>query len=113
MNNEKTYLPDWDEEAVEFVHRVINEQPDREPLGIVEQLVEIAVDELKGRPCIISAEVSEQRMKIKLRHMGRPIDERMVRIMGDHTDHVDYCPDGDDWLLTIRRDVPPPFVTRR
>jgi len=27
---------------------------------------------------------------------------------------VDYHPDGDDgWVLTIRRDIPPSFVTRR
>ena len=31
-------------------------------------------------------------------------------IMSDYTDRVDYQPDGDDdkWVLTIRRDVPPP-----
>ncbi len=54
-------------------------------------------------------------MKVMLRHGGKPIDERMVWVMGDHTDRVDYCPDGDTdyWLLTIRRDIPPLFVTRR
>jgi hypothetical protein len=38
----------------------------------------------------------------------------MVLLMGDHTDHVYYAPDGDDaWKLVIRRDIPPLFVTRR
>ena len=112
---DKTYRPEGDEDALAFVRRVIAEQPDREPLRIVEQLVEIAVAELKGRPCDISAAVSDQRMKVTIRHGGKPIDERMVWLMGDHTDRVDYCPDGDTdyWLLTIRRDIPPLFVTRR
>ncbi len=112
---DKTYRPEGDEDALAFVRRVIAEQPDREPLRIVEQLVEIAVAELKGRPCEIEAAVSDKRMKVMLRHSGKPIDERMVWLMGDHTDRVDYCPDGDTdyWLLTIRRDIPPLFVTRR
>lgn len=97
-----------------FVCRVIAEQPDREPLHIVEQLVEIAMGELKDRPYQIEAAVSDKRMKVTMRHNGEPIDERMVWLMGDHTDRVDYAPDGDDaWLLTIRRDIPPLFVTRR
>ena len=113
-NIDKTYKPESDEDVLVFVHRVIAEQPDIEPLRIVEQLVEIAVAELKGRPCDISAAVSDKRMKVTLRHGGKPIDERMVRLMGDHTDRVDYHPDGDDgWKLTIRRDIPPLFVTRR
>ena len=113
-DNEKTYMPEEDEEALEFVHRVIADQPDREPLRIVEQLVEIAVTELKGRPCQLSAAVSPQRMKVTLCHSGKPIDERMVWVMGDHTDRVDYHPDGDDaWQLVIRRDIPPLIVTRR
>ena len=99
---------------MEFVRRIIAEQEDREPLRIVEQLVEIAVGELKGRPYDISAAVSSKRMKVTLRHYGKPIDERMVLLMGDHTDHVYYTPDGDDaWKLVIRRDIPPLFVTRR
>ena len=115
MDQEKNYTIDYDEDYLEFIRRVIADQPDREPLRIVEQLVEIAVDELKGRPCDISAAVSEKRMKVTLRHNGRPINERMVWLMGDHTDHVDYHPDGDTdyWVLTIRRDIPPLFVTRR
>ena len=113
-DNEKKYMPDEGEEALEFVRRVIRMQPDREPLRIVEQLVEIAVGELKGRPCQIKAAVSDKRLKVMMRHEGKPIDERMVWVMGDHTDRVDYHPDGDDaWLLTIRRDIPPLFVTRR
>ena len=112
--NDKIYKPEGDEDALEFVRRVVNDQPDREPLRIVEQLVEIVVGELKGRPCDISAAVSDKRMKVMLRHNGKPIDERMLWLMGDHTDRVDYAPDGDDtWLLTILRDIPPLFVTRR
>ena len=49
MAEEKTYTPEYDENAMEFVHRVVNAQPDCEPLRIVEQLVEIAVGELKDR----------------------------------------------------------------
>jgi len=115
IENEKTYRPEGDEDALEFIRRVIAGQDDREPLRIVEQLVEIAAGELKCRPCDISAAVSEKRMKVTLRHGGKPIDERMVLLMGDHTDRVDYHPDGDMgyWLLTIRRDIPPLFVTRR
>ena len=70
--------------------------------------------ELKDRPYDISAAVSDKRMKVMLRHYGTPIDERMVMLMGNHTDRVDYAPDGDDaWQLIIRRDIPPLFVTRR
>ena len=114
-NEEKIYKPEHDEEAKDFVHRVISEQEDREPLRIVEQLVEIAVGELKGRPYDISAQVTEKRMKVTLRHKGRPIDSRMVWVMGDHTDRVDYHSDGtnDGWVLSIRRDIPPLIVTRR
>ena len=113
-DNNKIFTPAYDEDAMEFVRRIIAEQDDREPLHIVEQLVEIAVGELKDRPYDISAAVSAKRMKVTLRHYGKPIDERMVLLMGDHTDHVDYAPDGDDaWQLVIRRDIPPLFVTRR
>ena len=113
-DDEKIFRPEGDEDALAFVRRVIRMQPDCEPLRIVEQLVEIAVGELKGRPCQMEVAVSQKRMKVTLRHGGKPIDERMVWIMGDHTDRVDYYPDGDDaWLLTIRRDIPPLFVTRR
>jgi len=113
-HNDKTYRPEVAEDAVEFVRRVVNEQSDREPLHIVEQLVEIAVAELKGRTCDISAAVSDKRMKVTLRHNGNEIDSRMIRVMSDFTDRVDYQADGDDaWLLVIRRDIPPLFVTRR
>lgn len=112
-DNDKIFEPAYDEDAMEFIRRVIAEQDDREPLRIVEQLIEIAVGELKGRPCDISAAISHKRMKVTLRHYGKPIDERMVWRMGDHTDHVDYALDGDTWQLVIRRDIPPLFVTRR
>lgn len=113
MNNEKTYKLDWDEDAREFVRRIINAQDDCEPLRIVEQLVGIVVDELKDRPYDASAFVTSQRMKVTLCHQGRPIDARMVRVMGNHTDRVDYRSEGDDWILTIRRDIPPLIATRR
>ena len=113
-DNEKTYRPEGDEDAQAFVRRVINDQPDREPLRIVETLVGIAVDELEGRACQIEAAVSGKCMKVTLHHGGKPIDDRVVWRMGDHTDRVDYAPDGDNgWMLAIRRDIPPLFVTRR
>ena len=112
--NDKIFTPAYDEDAMEFVRRIIAEQENREPLHIVEQLVEIAVGELKGRPYEVSVAVSDKRMKVTLRHYGKPIDERMVLLMGDHTDRVDYKSDGDDaWKLVIRRDIPSLFVTRR
>ena len=113
-DNDKIFRPEGDEGALEFVRRVIAEQPNREPLHIVEQLVEIAMGELKGRPCKVRAAVSDKRLKVTLRHDGKPIDERMVWRMGDHTDHVDYLPyDDGSWELVIRRDFPPLHVTRR
>lgn len=114
MDKEKTYSIEMDEDYMEFIRRVIADQADREPLRIVELLVEIAIGELKDRPCDISAVVSDERMKVTIRHKGKPIDERMVCVMDDHTDRVDYKSDGDtdNWILTIRRDVPPPFITR-
>ncbi len=113
-DNNKTFRPEGNEDAMAFVRRVIAGLPDREPLLIVEQLVEIAVGELKSRPYDVSATVSDKCMTVMLRHNGKPIDERMVWLMGDHTDHVDYYPDGDDgWILTICRGIPPFFVTRR
>jgi hypothetical protein len=113
-DTDQTYRPEVNEDALEFVRRVINEQPDREPLRIVGLLVEIAVGELKDDSYDISAAVSAERMKVTIRHRGTPINERMIRVMGNHTDRVDYHPDGDDaWLLVIRRDIPPLFVTRR
>ena len=114
-DNDKIFKPQDGEDALEFVRRIIDMEPYREPLRIVEQLVEIAMGELKGRPCQMEAAVSDKRMKVTMRHGGKPIDERMVWLMGDHTDRVDYAPDGDtgDWLLTIRRDIPSLYVTRR
>lgn len=113
-DNDKIYRPDDDEDVIEFVRRVIAEQPDPEPLRIVGQLIEIAMGELKWRPCQVSAVVSDKRMKLTLRHEGKPIDERMVLLMGDHTDRVNYTSGGDNaWQLTIRRDIPPLFVSRR
>ena len=105
-NGQKTYRPEGGEDAMAFVRRVVAAQSATEPLRIVVQLVEIAVGELKGRPCDISAEASPERMTVTLRHPGRAIDERMVWLMYDHTDRVDYWPDGDEWVLTIRRDIP-------
>jgi len=114
MKEERTYQPEENEDMRSFVKRVIAEQPDREPLRIIEQLAEITMSELKDRPCQFSATVSAKRMTLTLRHNGRAIDERMVWVMGDHTDRVDYRPDDDDgWILTIRRDIPSLFVTRR
>ena len=114
MKEEKTYLPEENEDMRSFVKRIIAEQPDQEPLRIIEQLAEITMSELKDRPCQFSATASEKRMTLTVRHSGRAIDERMVWVMGDHTDRVDYRPDDDNgWVLTIRRDIPPLFVTRR
>ena len=115
INEEKIYKPKDDEDISDFVHRVIAEQENREPLHIVEQLVEIALGEMKDRPYDVNIYVTEVRMKVTLNHKGRPIDSRMVWVMGDHTDRVDYHSDGtkDGWILTIRRDIPPLFVTKR
>ena len=113
MKEEKTYIPQEGEDLRSFVRRMVSEQPDREPLRIVEQLAEITMSELKDRLCQFSATVSAKQMTLTIRHSGRAIDERMVWIMGDHTDRVDYNSDGDNsWVLTIRRDIPPLFVTR-
>ena len=113
MDNEKTYIIEDDEDYLEFILRVIADQTDREPLRIVEQLVEIAVGEVKDHLCDQNAVASEKHLTVTLRHGGKRIDGRLVVIMGDLTSRVDYRPDGDEWVLTIRRDVPPPFVTRR
>lgn len=113
MASEKIYMPDYDETALEFVRRVVREQPDREPLHILELLTEIVFDELRDQPYDISAEASALRTTLKVRHHGRPIDERTVRIMLKFTDRVDYMQDGDAWVLTIHRDIPPLIATRR
>ena len=37
----------------------------------------------------------------------QPINDRVVWRMGDHTDRVDYAPDGEGtWELIIHRDIP-------
>ena len=114
MKEEKTYLPEENENIRSFVKRVIAEQPDQEALRIIEQLAEVTMSELKDRPCQFSATASVKQMTLTICHSGDAIDERMVWVMGDHTDRVDYHPDGDNgWVLTIRRDIPPLFVTRR
>lgn len=113
MDQEKTYTIEADEDYQEFIRRVITEQPAPEPLHIVEQLTEIAVGEVKDHHYELSAVASEKHLTVTLRHSGKRIDGRLILIMGDNTDRVDYQPDGDDWVLTIRRDVPPPFITRR
>lgn len=115
INMEKIYQRENDEDTMVFVHRVIEEQEDREPFHIVEQLVEITIGELKNRPHDISIHVTDKRMKVTLHHKGCPIDSRMVMVMNDHTDRVDYHSDETNggWVLTIRRDIPPFFVTRR
>ena len=58
---------------------------------------------------------ADKRVKVTLRHSGHQIDGRMIRVMSDFTDRVDYHPDDDTdyWVLTICRDIPPLFVTRR
>lgn len=115
MKEENTYQPEDYEDLRSFVKRVIAEQPDQEPLRIIEQLAEITMSELKDRPCQFSATASIKQMTLTVRHSGRrAIDEHMVRVMGDHADRVDYHSDGDDsWVLTIHRDIPLLFVTHR
>jgi hypothetical protein len=113
MSESKSYELEVDEDYRDFMRRLIAEQSDKEPLRIVEQLLEIAVGELRDRPYDLKAKATKQRVTVTLRHEGRPINERMIWMMGDHTDHVDYMPDGNMWELTIRRDIPPLFVTRR
>jgi hypothetical protein len=104
--NEVVYLPDKNETAIAFVKRVVAEQPNRELLLIVVQLVEIALGELHGRPCDVSVTASKQQFTLTLRHEGKPIDNRMVCLMHDHIDRAKYRADGDGWLLTLRRDIP-------
>ncbi len=100
------YTPREGETAIAFVKRVVAEQSAREPLRIVVQLAEIVVGELQGRPCEVSVAVSKQRFTLTLRHEGKPIDNRMVSLMGDHIDRAKYRPDDDGWVLTLRRDIP-------
>ncbi|MBO5584898.1 MAG: hypothetical protein J5924_00790 [Bacteroidaceae bacterium] len=112
MKTPHTYTPAKDESVLEFVRRIIEHQPDHKPLHIVEHLVEIALNELKERPCQVCAETAEKQLTVTLHHNGKPIDERTVWVMGDHTDHVDYYPNGNEWVLTIRRDVPSLFIDK-
>ena len=109
--NEVVYLPNENETAIAFVKRVVAEQSNREPLRIVVQLVEIALGELHGRPCDVSVTSSRQRFTLKLRHEGKPIDNRMICLMDDHIDRAKYLPDGDSWVLTLRRDIPSFYIS--
>ena len=108
---EMVYLPNEDETAIAFVKRVVAEQSDREPLRIVVQLVEIALGELQGRPCEVSVTVSKQCFTLTLRHGGKPIDNRMIWLKDDHIDRAKYRSDGDDWVLTLRRDIPSFYIS--
>ena len=110
--NEIIYLPNKNETAIAFVKRVVAEQSDREPLRIIVQLVEIALGELQGRPCEVSVTASKQRLTLTLRHEGKPIDNRIVCLMDDHIDRAKYQSDGDDWVLTLRRDIPSFYISR-
>ena len=109
--NEIVYLPNQNETAIAFVKRVVAEQSDREPLRIVVQLMEIALGELQGRPCEVSVTASKQRFTLALRHGGKPIDNRMIWLMDDHIDRAKYQSDGDDWVLTLRRDIPSFYIS--
>ena len=93
--NEVVYLPNKNETAIAFVKRVVAEQPNRELLRIVVQLVEIALGELQGRPCEVSVTVSKQCFTLTLRHGGKPIDNRMIWLMDDHIDRAKYQSDGN------------------
>ena len=110
----QTYTPKEKEGVLELVKRTISEQPDREPLRIVEQLVEIVLNELKERTCDISALVSPERMEVTLHHNGKPIDGRIIHVMRNFTERLEYDTYGNNaWELVICRDIPPLFVTRR
>jgi len=104
------YLPKENENVMAFVKRVVASQADREPLRIISQLVEIALGELQGRTCEISATASKKRFTLTLRHEGKPIDERMILLMDDQIDRAKYHPDGDNWVLTLRRDIPSFYI---
>jgi hypothetical protein len=75
-------------------------------MRILEQLVEIAVAEIKSLTFDISATSTVKSLTIFIRHRGRQIDDHMIRIMEDHTDNVSYRKDDDEWVLTLRRDYP-------
>ena len=103
--DENNYLPKENESVMAFVKRVVASQADHEPLRIIVHLVEIALGELQNRPCTVSATASKT-----LRHEGKPIDERMVWLMDDQIDRAKYQPDGDSWVLTLRRDIPSFYI---
>ena len=109
--NEMVYFPIEGEAAMAFLKRVVDEQSDREPLHIVVQLLEIALGELQGRPCEVFVTASKQRFTLTLRHGGKPIDNRMIWLMDDHIDRAKYQSDGDDWVLTLRRDIPSFYIS--
>ena len=110
--NEIVYLPNQNETVIAFVKRVVAEQSDRELLRIVVQLVEIVLGELQGRPCEVSVTASKQCFTLTLHHGGKPIDNRMIWLMDDHIDRAKYQSDGDDWVLTLRRDIPSFYISR-
>lgn len=107
---ENNYLPKENESVMAFVKRVVASQVDHEPLRIIVHLVEIALGELQNRPCTVSATASKKRFTLTLRHEGKPIDERMVWLMDDQIDRAKYQPDGDSWVLTLRRDIPSFYI---
>ena len=108
--DENNYLPKENESVMAFVKRVVASQADREPLRIIVHLVEIALGELQNRPCTVSVTASKKRFTLTLRHEGKPIDERMVWLMDDQIDRAKYQPDGDSWVLTLRRDIPSFYI---
>ena len=109
--NEMIYFPKEGETAMAFLKRVVDEQSDREPLHIVVQLLEIALGELQGPPCEVCVTASKQCFTLTLRHGGKPIDNRMIWLMDDHIDRAKYQSDGDDWVLTLRRDIPSFYIS--
>ncbi len=106
MIEEKKYTPKAEEDYKEFMSRVISDQKEVAPMRILEQLVEIAVAEIKSLTFDISATSTIKNLTISIRHRGRQIDDHMIRIMEDHTDRVTYRKDDDEWVLTLRRDFP-------
>ena len=109
----KNYKQEEGEDTLGFVRRVIAEQTNQEPLRTVVQLVEIVVSELKGTPCNITATTSDKVMKVTICHSGKPIDKRMLDVMRDHTDYIDYYHDGDfDWRIVITREIPPAIANK-
>ncbi len=108
---EIVYLPNEGEAPMAFLKRVVAEQFDREPLRIVVQLLEITLGELRGRTCEVSVTASKQCFTLTIRHGGKPIDNRMIWLMDDHIDRAKYKSDGNDWVLTLRRDIPSFYIS--